>query len=64
MAVDKKEAVRWYGLAAAQGDADSQYYLGLCYEEGAGVKKDKKEAKRLFRLAAALGHAKAAARVA
>ena len=29
---DYKEAVKWYRLAAEQGDASAQYNLGLMYE--------------------------------
>ena len=31
---DDLEAVRWYRLAAEQGDAEAQFFLGLMYEEG------------------------------
>ena len=57
MAVDKKEAVRWYGLSAAQGYAAGQSNLGYCYGNGEGVAADKKEAVRLYGLAAAQGYA-------
>ncbi|CAB4424086.1 unnamed protein product [Rhizophagus irregularis] len=37
-------AVHWYQPAAKNGDKIAQYKLGLCYENGDGVKKDKVEA--------------------
>lgn len=42
-------------MAADQGDARAQCYLGICYEYGEGVAKDIKEAVRLYKLAAAQG---------
>lgn len=42
-------------MAADQGDARAQCYLGICYEYGEGVTQNKTEAARLFRLAAAQG---------
>jgi TPR repeat protein len=37
---DYKEAVKWYRLAAEQGDAFAQYNLGAMYAEGLGVLQD------------------------
>ena len=54
---DTKEAVRLYGLSAAQGHASAQNNLGVCYKNGQGVAKDLKEAVRLYGLSAAQGHA-------
>lgn len=34
------EAVKYYQLAAAQGDADAQFNLRVVYEFGRGVKKN------------------------
>jgi len=34
---DYKAAVKWYKLAAEQGDADAQYNLGVMYSSGKGV---------------------------
>jgi uncharacterized protein len=42
---------------AAQGDAESQTELGICYIDGAGVAKDEAEAVKWFRKAADQGHA-------
>ena len=41
---DYKEAVKWYRLAAEQGDAKAQYYLGMMYGDGRGVPRDEKKA--------------------
>ena len=41
---DDKEAVKWYRLAAEQGDAYAQSNLGVTYEKGQGVPQDHKEA--------------------
>jgi hypothetical protein len=51
------KAVKEYRLAAAQGNADAQFNLGLCYRLGEVVRKDDAEAVRWFRLAAAQGGA-------
>ena len=48
---DKREALRWYRLAAMQGDAFAQNALGDNYWEGTGVPKDDREAVRWWRLA-------------
>jgi TPR repeat protein len=45
--------------AADQGDAVTQYVLGLCYKTGEGVPQDKAQAARLFRQAADKGDVKA-----
>ena len=36
---DDAEAVRWFRLAAGQGEAEAQYNLGLMYDNGRGVPK-------------------------
>ena len=56
---DYKEAVKWYRLAAEQGDATAQYNLGIMYDNGQGVPQDYKEAIKWYRLAAEQGNAKA-----
>ena len=37
---DAAEAVRWYRLAAEQGQANAQHNLGVMYANGEGVLKD------------------------
>ena len=49
--------MRWYRLAADQGDAAAQFNLGVMYAKGAGVLKDDAEAVRWYRLAADQGDA-------
>ena len=48
--------MRWYKLAAEQGNADAQIALGFKYEKGQDVKLDNGEAVRWFKLAAAQGN--------
>ena len=57
MAQDAAEAVRWYRLAADQGDVGAQYTLGLIYANGRGVAQDDTEAVRWYSLAADQGDA-------
>ena len=40
VAQDDKESVRWFRLAAEQGDAEAQGGLGLAYSAGRGVPQD------------------------
>ena len=61
VARDDAEALRFWRLAAAQGDADAMFNLGFMLERGRGVAQDRAEAIGLYRLAAAQGDAKAAA---
>jgi hypothetical protein len=56
---DEAEAVRWYRLAADQGNARAQVNLGVRYQNGTGVAQDAAEAVRWYRLAADQGHAEA-----
>ncbi len=41
---DMKEAIKWYTLAANQGDVLAQYGLGNCYNERNRLQEDDKEA--------------------
>jgi len=54
---DYNEAMKWYRLSAEQGDAESQYFLGVMYDLGQGVLPDYKEALKWYRLSAAQGDA-------
>ena len=54
---DDAEAVRWYRLAANQGNADAQGNLGAMLLNGQGVPQDHAEAIRWFRAAADQGNA-------
>jgi len=59
VAQDHAEAVRLYRLAAEQGHAQAQCWLGSMFLSGTGVAQDDAEAARLFSLAAAQGYARA-----
>ena len=56
---DDAEAVRWYRLAAEQGNALAQFNLGVMYFAGRGVPQDHAEAVRWYRLGAEQGIAAA-----
>ena len=49
--------LRWFGKAAAQGNADAQNYLGLLHAFGRGTPQDDAAAVEWFRKAAEQGHA-------
>ena len=53
MPQDYDEAVKWFRLAAAQGNVPAQYSLGMAYENGQGVQQDYHEALNWYRIAAA-----------
>ena len=50
------EAVRWFRLAAEQGEASAQLILGLMYDTGRGVPQDYVTAHMWLNLATATGH--------
>ena len=55
-----KRAVKWWRKAAQQGDAESQYHLGLMYQHGkGGLKRNRRNARAWWRKAAAQGHPQA-----
>lgn len=56
---DDVEAVRWWRLAADQGNASARSLLGLMYQSGRGVPQNHAEAVRWYRLAADQGDASA-----
>ena len=53
------EAVKWYRLAANQGNAIAQYNIGIMYANGNGVPQNYAEAVKWYRLAARQGYASA-----
>jgi len=57
IAQDYAEAVRWYRLAADQGNVTAQFNVGVMFYNGTGVAQDYTEAMRWYRLAADQGHA-------
>ncbi len=50
------KAIYWLKKAAEQGDADSQWLLGTCYEKGRGVSRNFYEAAKWYKKAADQGH--------
>ena len=57
---DNQQAVRWFRLAADQGDALAQIKLGSMYELGNGVTQDFVQAHKWYNLGAANGEKEAA----
>jgi len=51
------EAVKWWKIAASQGNPEAQFFLASMYQNGTGVKQNYPEAARLYRLAADRGDA-------
>ena len=51
-----KNAAKWFGLAAKHGDAEGQYYFGVLYNRGEGVKKNDAKAVDWYRKAADQGN--------
>lgn len=56
---DYKEAVKWYRMAAEQGNATAQYGLGVCYGCGEGIEQNYEEGAKWYRKAAEQGYAPA-----
>ncbi|OQW30102.1 MAG: hypothetical protein A4E19_11145 [Nitrospira sp. SG-bin1] len=54
---DYTQAARLFSPLAEQGVASAQFYLGLMYEKGRGVRQDHSTALTWFRKAAAQGYA-------
>lgn len=53
--MDYPEAVKWLRKSAEQGYAPAMCDLGICYENGEGLKQDFKEAARWVRMSAERG---------
>jgi len=53
------EKFKQFRLAAEQGDADAQFFLGVMYATGEGVPENDAEAVKWYRLAAEQGDARA-----
>ena len=54
---DYEEALKWFHLAADQGNAEAQARIGMMYHFGKGVPRDDAEAARWYLLAANGGYA-------
>ncbi len=58
IAKDQKESFRWAKLAADQGYAQAERFVGACYEYGIGVQENAAEAALWYNKAAAQGLAR------
>ncbi len=58
---DAAKARMWFEKAAAQGDAEAQYNLGVMHAKGQSARKDYARARELWEKAAAQGLAQAQA---
>ena len=56
---DYAEAVKWFRLAAEQGYANAQFFLGYLHEEGQGVLQDNVKAHMWYNIVSANGDADA-----
>ena len=56
---DRREAARWFGLAADQGNAEALCNLGYMRAHGAGLRLDLEKAMELYERSAELGYARA-----
>jgi len=56
VAKDPAAAVKWWRAAADQGDAPSQFNLGVAYAGGQGVTQNAMEAAKWYRSAADRNH--------
>ncbi|XP_054424249.1 death ligand signal enhancer [Pteronotus mesoamericanus] len=54
--LNEQRAVKYLWLAASNGDSQSRYHLGICYEKGLGVQRNLGEAVRCYQQSAALGN--------
>jgi TPR repeat protein len=57
VATDPVEAVKWYGMAAEQGQLEGIYHLATMNARGQGIEKNEKEGVKLYRKGAELGSA-------
>jgi len=57
---DFNEAVKWYRMAAEQGNPWGQFNLAITYADGRGVDQDLVKAHCWYNLAASQGHGDAA----
>ena len=48
--------MKWFRLAAKQGEDDAQFNLARCYEHGAGVTKNYEKASEWYAKAAEQGN--------
>ncbi|MGH7953989.1 MAG: tetratricopeptide repeat protein [Limisphaerales bacterium] len=48
---NRRRAFEWFWKAAWLGDAEANTYVGMCFHDGVGVKKNFKRAFKHYRLA-------------
>jgi TPR repeat protein len=53
--VDYALGLQWLKKASAAGDPESNYWIGMAYQDGSGVKPDQSEANRWFLKGAQMG---------
>ncbi|XP_074866139.1 death ligand signal enhancer isoform X2 [Carettochelys insculpta] len=58
-----QRALKYLWLAAKNGDSQSRYHVGVCYEKGLGVQQNFAEAMEHYQLSAAAGNRHAQERV-
>ena len=56
---ENEEAIKWYRLAAARGEAQAELGLARMYASGDGLEKNLEEARRLLTSSASKGYARA-----
>ncbi|PUZ47622.1 hypothetical protein GQ55_7G181000 [Panicum hallii var. hallii] len=54
-----EQAIRWFYPSASAGNARAQYNLGLCLQNGKGIKRNQKEAAKWYLRAAEGGNVRA-----
>ncbi|KAH0501843.1 Death ligand signal enhancer, partial [Microtus ochrogaster] len=54
--LDEQRAVKYLWLAASNGDSQSRFHLGVCYERGLGVQRNLVEAVKCYQQSAAVGN--------
>ncbi|EDL76436.1 SEL1 domain containing protein RGD735029, isoform CRA_d [Rattus norvegicus] len=54
--LDEQKAVKYFWLAASNGDSQSRFHLGICYEKGLGVQRNLGEAVKCYQKSAAMGN--------
>ncbi|ERE85857.1 death ligand signal enhancer-like isoform 2 [Cricetulus griseus] len=54
--LDEQRAVKYLWLAAKNGDSQSRFHLGVCYERGLGVQRNLGEAVKCYQQSAAVGN--------
>ncbi|XP_015149110.2 death ligand signal enhancer isoform X1 [Gallus gallus] len=59
----EKKGLKYLLLAAKNGDAQSRYHVGVCYEKGLGVQQNLAEAMRHYQQSAAAGNRNAQERL-